>query len=178
MRDPDGFDAFCVDAHPRLVGALAHHTGDRWLAEELAQEALVRAADRWDRVSRLSSPLGWCVHVGVNQARSTFRRRAAERRARARQAAGEATHAGGADEHQVAAAAVRDALALLTDDQREAVVLRHLLGLSVAETADVVGATETAVRARTSRGIALLRDRLGPDLLVRDVHHETGVRRA
>src|SRR5690606_35762065 len=29
---------FCVDAHPRLVAALAHQCGDRHLAEELAHE--------------------------------------------------------------------------------------------------------------------------------------------
>lgn len=51
----DELERFCADAYPKLVGALAHHFGDRWLAEELAQEALVRVCDHWDRVRKLSS---------------------------------------------------------------------------------------------------------------------------
>ncbi|WP_052668323.1 sigma factor [Nitriliruptor alkaliphilus] len=55
----DAFHAFCVEAHPRLVAALGHVVGDHAVAEELAQEALVRAHQRWRRVSQLESPLGW-----------------------------------------------------------------------------------------------------------------------
>ena len=43
------FEAFCVDAHPRLVAGLAFHCGDRFLAEELAHEALIRAGDHDSR---------------------------------------------------------------------------------------------------------------------------------
>jgi DNA-directed RNA polymerase specialized sigma24 family protein len=82
--DPGEFSRFCADAHPQLVAALTYQCGDRFLAEELAQEALVRAGDRWDRVGTLDSPVGWAFRVGVNLAASTFRRRGAERRAMAR----------------------------------------------------------------------------------------------
>lgn len=61
-------EAFCADAFPRLVGALALHTGDLHLAEELAQEALLRACRKWSHVGRLESPGGWAYRVGVNLA--------------------------------------------------------------------------------------------------------------
>lgn len=41
-----GLAEFCRREHPRLVGALSLYCGDSDVAEELAQEALIRAADR------------------------------------------------------------------------------------------------------------------------------------
>ncbi len=72
-------ERFCHEAWPRLVAALTNQFGDRWLAEDLAQEALVRACERWSSVRRLDSPIGWTFRVGVNLSRSSLRRRAAER---------------------------------------------------------------------------------------------------
>lgn len=164
MQD-DSFEVFATSAWPHLVGALAHHCGDRWLAEEFAQESLVRAGDRWDRVRTMDSPVGWCFRVGANLSASWFRRRGAERRARARHGA-PTGDAGVSD--LIGAEAVRDALAMLTDRQRQAVVLRHLLGLTVDETASTLGMSATAVRSLTHRGIARLREHLGPDLLPAD----------
>ena len=53
----DELERFCADAYPKLVGALAHHFRGRWLAEELAQEAMVRVCDRWTRV--VACPRRW-----------------------------------------------------------------------------------------------------------------------
>lgn len=150
-------ERFCAEAYPRLVGALGHQFGDPWLAEDLAQEALVRACDRWRTVRRLESPHGWAFRVGVNLGNSRFRRRAAERRARARRGADPVVH----DDPDVPdRLAVAQALGGLTGRQRQAVVLRYYLGLSAAETAAVLSSTEGAVRASTHRAIATLRDAL------------------
>lgn len=48
-------------------------------------------------------------------------------------------------------------LALLTDDQREVIVLRVIAGLSVEETAEVLGRRPGAVRALQHRGLSRLR---------------------
>lgn len=151
-------ERFCAEAYPRLVGALAHQFGDRWLAEDLAQEALVRACDRWRSVRRLDSPHGWAFRVGVNLGNSRFRRRAAERRARARRGADPAVQE---DPDVPDRMAVAEALRGLTDAQREAVVLRYYLGLSAAQAAAVLSSSEGAVRASTHRAIAALRAALG-----------------
>ncbi len=77
-------DAFCRREHPRLVGALTLHCGDRWVAAELAQEALARVCADWPRVSRMQAPGAWVHRVAMNLCTSHFRRRTAERAARAR----------------------------------------------------------------------------------------------
>lgn len=59
-------------------------------------------------------------------------------------------------------AAVSAILDLLTEDQREAVWLRHVLDLSVAEAAVVMGRDPAAVAALTHRGLQRLRRLLGP----------------
>lgn len=45
------FEALCRREYPRLVGALGLYTGNRAVAEELAQESLARAWRRWPKVS-------------------------------------------------------------------------------------------------------------------------------
>lgn len=158
VPDDDELERFCSDAYPRLVAALAHHVGDRWLAEELAQEALIRACDHRTRVRQLASPLGWTFRVGANLGSSYFRRRAAERRAGRRHGAGQVVHhdPDGADR-----LTVRGARARLTARQREAVILRFYLGLTAEEMAAATGSTAGAVRALTHRAVRLLRQELG-----------------
>ena len=82
--DEADIDAFCRRTHPRLVRTLAAATGDAALADELAQEALARAWERWSHVRTLDLPEAWCYRVAINLARSQFRRRAAARRAHER----------------------------------------------------------------------------------------------
>ncbi len=86
-RMPVGLEAFYTAEYPRLVRALDAYCGDLGLAQELAHEALVRACERWEKVSAMDSPGGWVHRVAINAANSTFRRRRAERRALARPAA-------------------------------------------------------------------------------------------
>ncbi len=52
--------------------------------------------------------------------------------------------------------AVVDALQQLPEMQRKVVVLRHLLDLSVAQTADELGISEGTVKSHSSRGLAAL----------------------
>lgn len=157
-QTPEDAAAFCASEHARLVGGLSLYTGDRFVAEELAQEALLRACQRWERVSRMGSPAGWTWHVALNLARSHFRRRQAEMRARRRlagQPASDGPVPDGSPDPRVA-----EALAALPRRQRTAVLLRHYLDLSVEETAARMGTTEDAVRSLTKRAVRRLREQL------------------
>jgi RNA polymerase sigma-70 factor (sigma-E family) len=150
------FETFARSQHGQLVASLTLYCGDRWVAEELAQDALVRARERWEKVSVMDSPGGWLHRVAINLANSRFRRRRAEQRAHQRLSQ-PADRVDGSAATSADAVAVRRALASLPESQRSALVLRYFLDLSVAETADVLGMTPGSVKSATHRGLAALR---------------------
>lgn len=155
MTDNEAMVAFCQREHRRLVGVLTLHLGDRWVAEELAQEALIRACERWPEVGAMQHPRAWVTRVALNLANSWIRRRVAERKARARLDAHPELVADSADTSD--ALAVRAALATLPDRQRQAVVLRYWGGLSPREAGEVMGITPGTVRALTHQAVTALR---------------------
>lgn len=145
--------AFCRSLYPELVGALVLYCGDRDAAEELAQEALLRACASWDRVAAMTNPEGWVFAAGFNLARSRTRRLFRQRRAYAR--AGAAADPGTADPAD--AIAVRRAVSELPERQRRALVLRYYADLSVSDAASAMGCAEGTVKALTAQAIAGLR---------------------
>lgn len=147
--------AFCAAEFPRLVGALGLYIGDRAVAEELAQEALLRACRRWERVSRLESPGGWTWRVARNLANSHLRRRQAERRARARLQRDGATY--DATDGLIEQFTVQRAVAGLPERQRNVLVARYFLDWSVETTSRELGMSVDAVRSLSKRAVAALR---------------------
>jgi RNA polymerase sigma factor (sigma-70 family) len=167
MSAPAEVVAFVRREQPRLVRAADLLLGDRAVAEEIAQEALLRAVSRWEQVGALASPGGWTHRVAINLATSQLRRRRVERRARARLARGDVSPA----PDTASAVAVRGALAELADDHRRVLVLRYVLDWSTAEIAHEEQVSEDAVRQRLHRARAALRERLGPDVPLEE-HHD------
>lgn len=158
MADTEAHEAmtvFCRAEHARLVGALTLQVGDRAVAEELAQETLIRACQHWERVSQMASPRAWLHRVARNLARSWWRRRGAERRARARHDARPVDQRDSTDGSD--RLAMRAAVRALPDRQRTALVLRYYADLPGAEVADLMGCAEATVRALTYQAIAHLR---------------------
>lgn len=170
VRSDDEFERFCVDAHPRLVAALAHHCGEVHLAEELAHEALIRAGERWEKVRAVDSPIGWTYRVGANLAASTFRRRGAERRAVAR--ASRSRAASHRDPDGGETVAVRAALGALSDRQRQVVVLRFYLDLSAEQAGEVLGLSAGAVRMQSHRALAVMATHLDDAIDVTEEVHD------
>lgn len=149
---PPSLVSFCEVEYPRLVGALTLYCGGRAIAEEIAQEALIKVCRHWSRVARLDNPGAWANRIAINLANSHFRRLAAERRARAR--------IGALVEEQpdaTVALEIRDLVTALPARQRKALILRHYLGFSVAETADAMGCPEGTVKRLTHDAVVSLR---------------------
>ncbi len=146
--DLDGVDfhEFYSEARPSVGRALALTLRNADLAADCVDEALVRAYQRWDRVSGLDNPAGWVYRVGLNHARSRVRRLL--RRPPARP---EIYH-----EIQVSDPAIERALAALPIDQRAVVVCRHLLGWSEAQTAAALRIRPGTVKSRLSRALTRL----------------------
>src|SRR3982751_4031271 len=58
----------------RIVGALARVTGDVGLAEELAQDAVLAALERWPESGVPAKPGAWLMATAKHRAIDTFRR--------------------------------------------------------------------------------------------------------
>lgn len=58
----------------RLFTALCLVTGNRYEAEEVAQESFVRVFERWDHVGVLEDSTGYLFRVSMNVFRSRYRR--------------------------------------------------------------------------------------------------------
>ena len=150
--------AFCRREHPRIVGVLAFSLGDRWVAEELAQETIIRICQHWPKVRDMACPQAWVHRVALNLANSWLRRRVAERKATAKIQA-RALAPAAADPAD--ALAVRAAITALPERQRTALVLRYYADLPAAQVATVMSCKEGTVRALTYQAIATLRDTAG-----------------
>jgi RNA polymerase sigma-70 factor (ECF subfamily) len=146
------FDRFFADEYQRLARALFIVVGDPAEAEDLAQEAMVRVLERWDRVASLESPIGYLYRTALNLHRSRLRRVSLGlvRRARSTPRL-----------DPIAAADDRDELTrmllVLPAGQREALALVEWLGMSTEDASRVLGIAPVSVRVRLSRAKTTLR---------------------
>lgn len=148
-----GLEGFCESNKDRLVGILTLHCGDPYMAEELAQETLVKVCIRWRSVERMMNPEAWMFRVAINLANSYFRRKAAERKAKTRLK----TDSYHQDPETADVVAVRQALADLPKRQRSVLVLRFYADLSVRDVAEALDMPEGTVKTLTHRGMKSLR---------------------
>jgi RNA polymerase sigma-70 factor, ECF subfamily len=122
------FEEFYRACFDRLVGQLALVTGSMAEAEDVVQEAFLRAAGRWPSLRHYDVPEQWVRRVALRLAINQFRR--ARRRAAALVRLGPppVTPPASAD-----ALALDAALRTLPIRHRQVVVLHYLVGLSVEE---------------------------------------------
>lgn len=131
-------------AHGRLVLQVAALTGDLAEAEDVVQEAFVRAMGKWGRLRAYDNPEAWLYTVACNLARSRWRR--------AQRALHLVPAPDPAPELSPDRVALLTALSKLPADQREAIVLHHLVDLPLDEIALRQGVPLGTVKARLSRG--------------------------
>jgi RNA polymerase sigma-70 factor (ECF subfamily) len=149
------FRAFFEHERVRLVRATLLLTGNVAEAEDLAQEALARVLERWDRVSEMESPEGYLYRTALNLNRKRLRRMTiAARRVL------------GVSDHDALAAAedrvdVLRAISSLPRPQREALILVVWLGYGTEEAGRLLGIEPGSVRGRLHRARQTLRRQLG-----------------
>ncbi|GAA0260192.1 SigE family RNA polymerase sigma factor [Saccharothrix mutabilis subsp. mutabilis] len=154
----DGFDEFVADRLDRLLRYATAMTCDKHLANDIVQDVLLRARDRWARIAAMDAPYLYVKRMVTNEYLSWRRRRAA-RDVSASHAALEEVAPPVAD--HAARHAERDAMrrriAVLPRRQRAALVLRYYEDSTDAEIAAVLGCTESTVRSHISRALKTLR---------------------
>lgn len=141
------FDAFYLGSFARVVGALYAMTGDLAEAQDVTQDAFVRAWDRRRELSSAAHPEAWVRTVAWRLAVSRWRRTRTALLAHRRYGV-----PADAPEPETPDTALMAALRRLPDAQRRAVVLHHLCDLPVEQVALETGAPVGTVKARLSRG--------------------------
>ncbi|WP_404958021.1 SigE family RNA polymerase sigma factor [Streptomyces sp. 147326] len=160
----DGFREFAAGRSGHLYrSACLLASGDTHLAEDLVQETLGRMYLRWGRISRIDNPAAYAQTVLVRAFLTHQRRRSAgERPVGEFPDSGARSAAGGADPEL--RLTLLQALGRLAPKDRAVLVLRYWEDRSVEETADAMNSSSAAVRTRTSRALARLREQLGGSL--------------
>jgi RNA polymerase sigma factor (sigma-70 family) len=153
------FAAFFRVEHERLFQTLVLVCGDRTQAEDLAQEAMARGFEQWDRVRRADNPAAYVYRIAFNLNRRIHRRARLGRGTLASETADPMDPAAAVE----ARAEARSALAALPPALREALVLVEWAGLTADEAGRVLRIEAVSVRGRLHRARRILRERLGGD---------------
>ncbi len=165
--DTSAFEELYDEFAPRIFGIVRRVLRDPAQSEEVTQEVLVEA---WRTAGRFDAGRGrlesWLL---------TMAHRRAVDRVRSEQAARDRHHRVGASTHhrehdEVTATvelrlehgAVREALGLLSEVQREAVLLAYFEGMSYREVAEHLGAPLGTIKTRIRDAMARMRVALSP----------------
>jgi RNA polymerase sigma-70 factor (ECF subfamily) len=154
----EGFDEFYRAAYGRLVGQVYVVTGSLPEAEEVVQEAFLRALARWRRIREYDVPEAWVRRVAHNLAVNEVRRARSRLKALTRLGREADQDVPMPDDTVVLVAALRR----LPPGHRQALLLHHALDLPVEEVAAQLGVSPAAVRGRLFRARARLRQLLPP----------------
>ena len=152
-----------------LFGTAVLMTGNRAVAEEQVQEALLSAWRGIGRFQRGRPFKPWLLRILVNAVLSHQRRRSLPTVDLEDSDPGPSSDAGGNPAESLEALenrlALRRAISNLGPDHRQVVALRYFAGLTVPEVARTLNAREGTVKSRLHRALALLRQQLEVDVL-------------
>ena len=149
------FDSFYAENRDQIARALSLSLRKPDLGAEAADEAFVRACQRWAEVSTFTNPQGWVYRVAMNWARSWLRRARREREKRPMLVEAEFA------EDQIVDVDLERALERLAPNHRTVVVARFFMEWSVEETAEALGIRPGTVKSRLSRALNQLAGELG-----------------
>ena len=142
-KDAAAFEALVRDLERFAFDFARRVTGHDADAEDLAQEAFLELAEAEPSPVGVRAFVGRRIVLGAKMLRRAKLTRERHERAAAK----------GVEVHAEEGASAREALALLDEEDRRAVELRFLHGLSYAEVAHVLGVTEPAARMRVHRAL-------------------------
>lgn len=149
------------DHWPQVVRFLFGMVGDLALAEDLAQDTFVRAAERLPQLREAESGAGWLFTIAANVARQHLRRARRWRWLpwRDESLRGLAAPSPTAGPER----AVTAVLGRLPADDREMLILVGVLGLTATEAAPVAGISVAAAHKRWQRACRRLRQALAEE---------------
>jgi RNA polymerase sigma-70 factor, ECF subfamily len=162
----EAFEKQAEKTFPSVFGTALRLTRSREDAEDLAQEAIVRAYEAYDRFDG-SNFKAWILRIVTNLYINRYRQkqRAPQLGSLEDEGAVEPMAAEGEEPDRLlfdnlVGAEVEEALGKVPEDFRIAVILSDIEGMSYQEIADATGVPVGTVRSRLARGRAALRKQL------------------
>ncbi len=151
------FEEFARARTPQLYRSAWLLCGDRHLAEDLVQETLAKVYDRMcRRIGRIDNPAAYAQTALVRTFISARRRRSSMEMPYADLPDSPGLDPAGASDLRLV---LREAMAELAPVDRAVLVLRYVEDLSVEEVAGRLGLSPGAVRNRSMRALARMRER-------------------
>ncbi|HWK25933.1 MAG TPA: RNA polymerase sigma factor [Solirubrobacter sp.] len=138
-----------------VYGYVASIVRDDYEAEDVTQHVFAKLITKLEKYEPRSVPFSaWIIRVARNVAVDHMRQRRAIPCEEVRELE---VHRGDDESSRHRALDLRNALASLPEDQRQVVVMRHLVGLTPGEIAGKLGRTEPSIHGLHHRGRGALR---------------------
>jgi len=155
----DAYNLLVSRWEKRVYNYLLRLVGDREDALDLSQEVFLKAYQNLGKLQDASRFAGWLFRIAHNEAFSHLRRKRPED-AMERDLA--QPHGSGHVLPIELTLAVERALERLSEEQREAVVLRIYQGFKFEEMADILSCPVSTVKSRLYTALDLLKETLAP----------------
>jgi RNA polymerase sigma-70 factor (ECF subfamily) len=169
--EPDAFEALYRSHQAGIYTFLRSQVGEPELAADLTQDTFVRAWQSLPRLRKAGAFRGWLHRIAANLVRDEVK----SGRARLEMIASEIAPEGGpapepaarSEDGPLATLVAKElrthlwsALATLSPEQRGAVIMHHVEGMSMQEIADAMGVRPGTVMSRLARAREALRKEL------------------
>ncbi len=156
LEDKAAFAALVRRYEQKVLLLLRRLTGDRALAEDLAQETFLRAWQKLDTFRGSGAFGGWLASLAYNVFRAHWRKHRRQRD----EVPIEEAEIGGPARDGTGSADLERLLAVLNTEDQVILTLTYAYGLSNTEVADVLGMPTGTVKARIHRAKARIRERI------------------
>ena len=163
-EDDQRFTDFVSAEQAGLLRLAVLLTGDRGLAEDLVQTALMKCYGHWSRIVGNGDPWAY-VRRALVTTHISWRRRLSSTEQVMEDLPDRADRSA---EHEAGDEELRRALRALPPRMRTAVVLRYFEDLSEERTGELMGCSASTVNTQTARGLDRLRASLAAPAAVRE----------
>ena len=157
--DPEAFGRLMEPLEQLVWRVCWHYTGDREASSDCGQEAMIRIWRALDSYRGDCAFESWVYRIAANCCMDWLRKKKRDRSVSIEPMKDTEAQVIAKDERR----RLREAIALLPEDQREALVLTQLERVSYEEAARMLDISEGTVKSRVNRAKARLKEILTPE---------------